>query len=198
MRSDTAFFSATVIGRRFLSGLRSDLLFVAADAGFLGEEDGREVERDAGGADAPSISSTSVNALISAWRRSISLCRSAMACAMTLMKLESSGPVREMSSSAEAALRPVASTSLGRRRPEPPLAGTAALARLPRVGRGGGAAAGGTSARKGSPRVRRAGHGLSATGAHLATPHLVEIYIVVTVLGGETDCVRDGVGPGLA
>ena len=98
MRSDTAVFSAAVIGRRFLSGLASDLLSaVAAAAGFLLEEDRREVERDAGRADAPSISSTSVNALISAWRRSISLCRSAMACAMALMKLESSGPAREMS-----------------------------------------------------------------------------------------------------
>ena len=105
MRSDTAFFSAAVIGRRFLSGLASDLLCAAAAAaGFLVEEDRREVvERDDGGADAPRISSTSVNALVSAWRRSISLCRSAMACAMTLMKLESSGPVREMSTSADAA-----------------------------------------------------------------------------------------------
>ncbi len=79
MRSDTAFFSAAVIGRRFLSaGLASDLLSaVAAAAGFLLEEDRREVERAAGRADAPSISSTAVNALISAWRRSISLCRSA-------------------------------------------------------------------------------------------------------------------------
>ena len=92
MRSDTAFFSAAVIGRRFLSGVASGLLSVAAAAaGFLVEEDRREVERDGGVADAPSISSTSVNALISVWRRSISLWRSAMACAMTLMRLESSG-----------------------------------------------------------------------------------------------------------
>ena len=62
-----------------------------------------EVERGDGGADAPRICSTSVNALISAWWRSISLWRSAMACAMSLMRLESSGPVREMSTSAEAA-----------------------------------------------------------------------------------------------
>ena len=81
MRSDTAFFSAAVIGRRFLSGLASDLLSApAAAAGFLVEEDRREVERDDGGADGPRICSTSVNALISAWRRSISLWRSAMAC----------------------------------------------------------------------------------------------------------------------
>ena len=101
MRSDTAFFSAAVIGRRFVSGLASGLLSVAAAAaGFLLEEDRREVERDDGVADAPRISPTSINALISAWRRSISLWRSAMACAMTFMKLEGSGPVREMSTSA--------------------------------------------------------------------------------------------------
>ena len=72
MRSDTAFFSATDIFRRFLSGATSDLLSVAAAAAFLGEEERRDVGRD-GGADAPRICSTSVNALISAWRRSISL-----------------------------------------------------------------------------------------------------------------------------
>ena len=91
MRSDTACFSAAVIGRRFLSGLASDLLSAGA-AGFLVEEDRREGGRGDGGADAPRICSTSVNALISAWRRSISLWRSAMACAMSLMRLESSGP----------------------------------------------------------------------------------------------------------
>ncbi len=77
MRSDTAVFSAAVIGRRFLSGLASDLLSAAAAAaGFLVEEDRREEERLAGGGDAPRICSTSVNALISAWRRSISVWRS--------------------------------------------------------------------------------------------------------------------------
>ena len=65
MRSDTAFFSAAVIGRRFLSGLASDLFSaVSAAGGFLVEEDRREVERDAGRTDAASICSTSVNALI--------------------------------------------------------------------------------------------------------------------------------------
>ena len=40
MRSDTAFFSAAVIARRFLSGLASDLRSAAAAAdGFLVEED---------------------------------------------------------------------------------------------------------------------------------------------------------------
>ena len=87
MRSDTAFFSAAVMGRRFLSGLASDLVSTGAVAtGFFVDEDRREVERDDGRGDAPSISSTSVNALISAWRRSISLWRSAMACAMSLMR----------------------------------------------------------------------------------------------------------------
>ena len=87
MRSDTAFFSAADIFRRFLSGATSDLLSVAAAAAFLGEEERRDVGRD-GGADAPRICSTSVNALISAWRRSISLWRSAIACAMTLNQAE--------------------------------------------------------------------------------------------------------------
>ena len=50
----------------------------AAAAAFVGgEEERRDVER-AVGADAPRICSTSVNALISAWRRSISLWRLAM------------------------------------------------------------------------------------------------------------------------
>ena len=52
MRSDTAFFSAADISRRFLAGLASDLLSAAA-AAFVGEEERRDVER-AGGADAPS------------------------------------------------------------------------------------------------------------------------------------------------
>ena len=82
MRSDTAFFSAADISRRFLAGLASDLLSAAA-AAFVGcgEEERRDVER-AFGADAPRICSTSVKALISAWRRSISLWRSAIACAI--------------------------------------------------------------------------------------------------------------------
>ena len=64
MRSDTAFFSAADISRRFLAGLASDLRS-AATAAFVGEDEGRDVER-AVGADAPRICSTSVNALISA------------------------------------------------------------------------------------------------------------------------------------
>ena len=39
IRSDTAFFSAADIFRRFLSGLASDLLAAAAAAAFLGEEE---------------------------------------------------------------------------------------------------------------------------------------------------------------
>ena len=80
MRSETAFFSAAVIARRFFAGFAPDLLSAAA-AAFFGEEDPRDVRRD-DGADAPRICSTSVNASISAWRRSISLWRVAMACAM--------------------------------------------------------------------------------------------------------------------
>ena len=57
MRSDTAFFSAADISRRFLTGLASDLLSAAA-AAFVGEEERRDVER-AVGADAPRICSTS-------------------------------------------------------------------------------------------------------------------------------------------
>ena len=45
MRSDTAFFSAGVMGRRFRSGLAPDVLSpAAAAAGFLVEEDRREAE----------------------------------------------------------------------------------------------------------------------------------------------------------
>ena len=95
MRSDTAFFSAADISRRFLAGLASDLLSAAA-AAFVGEEERRDVER-AVGADAPTICSTSVNALISAWRRLISLWRLAIACAISLMALESSDPAMGMS-----------------------------------------------------------------------------------------------------
>ena len=95
MRSDTAFLSAADISRRFLAGLASDLLSAAA-AAFVGEEERRDVERAAGG-DAPRICSTSVNALISAWRRSISLWRLAIACAISLMALESSDPAMGMS-----------------------------------------------------------------------------------------------------
>lgn len=91
MRSDTAFFSALDISRRFLRGLTSALLSGAvAAAAFLGEEDRRDLDRD-DGADAPRICSTSLNALISPWRRSISSWRSAMACAMTFMDPETSG-----------------------------------------------------------------------------------------------------------
>ena len=49
------------------------------------------------GADAPSICSTSVNALISAWRRSIAFWRSAIACAMALMATEITGRAAQMS-----------------------------------------------------------------------------------------------------
>ena len=90
MRSDTAFFSALDISRRFLRGLTSALLSGAVAAAFLGEEDRRDLDRD-DGADAPRICSTSLNALISPWRRSISSWRSAMACAMTFMDPETSG-----------------------------------------------------------------------------------------------------------
>ena len=94
MRSDTAFFSAAVISRRFLCGLTSGWLSAEAAAAFLGEER-RDAER-AAGAEASRSCSTSVSALISAWRRSISPCRSAIACAMTLMVLENNGPATGM------------------------------------------------------------------------------------------------------
>ncbi len=87
MRSDTAFFFAADIFRRFLAGLTSDLLSATAVA-FLERAD----EERADDADAPRICSTSVNAMISAWRRSISLWRSAIACAnMGLANLERTG-----------------------------------------------------------------------------------------------------------
>ena len=106
MRSDTAFFSAADISRRFLAGLASDLLSAAAAAfGGGGEEERRDVER-AFGADAPRICSTSVKALISAWRRSISLWRSAIACAISLMPVESSGPAMGMSNTNAGFLSP--------------------------------------------------------------------------------------------
>ena len=75
MRSETAFFSSGVICRRFLLGLSSEAEAEAgagagaAAAGFLGEE--RRALRLGCGAESPSIFSTSLNALISAWRRSI-------------------------------------------------------------------------------------------------------------------------------
>ena len=47
MRSDTAFFSAADISRRFLAGLASGLLSAAA-AAFVREEDRRDVERAVG------------------------------------------------------------------------------------------------------------------------------------------------------
>ena len=43
MRSDTAFFSAADISRRFLAGLASDLLSAAAAAFGGGEEERRDV-----------------------------------------------------------------------------------------------------------------------------------------------------------
>ncbi len=77
----SAFFSSAVMDRRFRVGFASGSLSATA-AFFRGERRGEE---RAVGADAPSICSTSVNALISAWRRPISLWRSAIACAMSLM-----------------------------------------------------------------------------------------------------------------
>ena len=74
MRSDTAFFSAADIFRRFLSGLLSSglasglasgSLSVTAAAAFLAEEDRRALDR-AAGAEASRSLSTSLNALISA------------------------------------------------------------------------------------------------------------------------------------
>ena len=47
MRSDTAFFSAAVISRRFRCGLASGWLSVEAAVAFLGEER-RDAERGAG------------------------------------------------------------------------------------------------------------------------------------------------------
>ena len=85
MRSDTAFLSGSDISRRFLAGLASDLLS-AAGAAFAGGDARRALERTAG-AGGRRICSTSLNALISAWRRSISLWRSAIACAMALMAM---------------------------------------------------------------------------------------------------------------
>ena len=52
MRSDTAFFSADVISRRFLCGLTSGWLSAEAAVAFLGEER-RDAERAAAGAEAP-------------------------------------------------------------------------------------------------------------------------------------------------
>ena len=86
IRSETAIFSSAVIGRRFLVGLASDAVSatgVAAAAGRREEE--RRAAGFAGGAEVPRILSTSFNALISTCRRSISLWRSAIAFAMTLM-----------------------------------------------------------------------------------------------------------------
>ncbi len=51
MRSDTAFFSAAVISRRFLCGLTSGWLSAEAAVAVLGEER-RDAER-AAGAEAP-------------------------------------------------------------------------------------------------------------------------------------------------
>ena len=63
MCSDTAFFSAAVISRRFLCGLTSGWRVSAEVGTFLGEER-RDAER-AAGAEAPRNWSTSVSALIS-------------------------------------------------------------------------------------------------------------------------------------
>ena len=85
IRSETAFFSSAVIGRRFLVGLASDAVSATGVAAAAGR---REEERRAAGfagAEVPSILSTSFNALISACRRSISLWRSAIAFAITLI-----------------------------------------------------------------------------------------------------------------
>ena len=79
IRSETAFFSSAVIGRRFLVGLASDAVSATGVAAAAGR---REDERRAAGfagAEVPSILSTSFNALISACRRPISLWRSAIA-----------------------------------------------------------------------------------------------------------------------
>ena len=88
--------SAADISRRFLAGLVSGLLSATAAAAFRGDRGRRDLGR-VGAAEVPRSCSTSLNALISALRRSISLCRSAIACAMTLMAMESSGPVMGMS-----------------------------------------------------------------------------------------------------
>ena len=75
IRSETAFFSSAVIGRRFLVGLASDAVSATGVAAAAGR---REEERRAAGfagAEVPSILSTSFNALISPCKRSISLWR---------------------------------------------------------------------------------------------------------------------------
>ena len=85
IRSDTASFSLAVIGRRFLVGVASDAV---SATGVAAAAVRREEERRAAGfagAEVPRILSTSFNALISACRRSISLCRAEIAFAMTLM-----------------------------------------------------------------------------------------------------------------
>ena len=95
MRPDTAFFSVADFGRRFLGGLASDLLSAVAAAAVLNLEERRA--RTGGAAEAPRSWWTSASALISAWRRSISASQSAIACAMTLMSMESSGPATSLS-----------------------------------------------------------------------------------------------------
>ena len=77
--------SACDISRRFVAGLASDLLS-AAGAAFAGGDARRALER-AAGAGAPRICSTSLDAFDLGLRRSISLCRSAIACAMALMAM---------------------------------------------------------------------------------------------------------------
>ena len=86
IRSDTAFFSSAVIGRRFLVGLASGgVSATGVAAAAVRREEERRAAGFAGGAEVPRILSTSFNALISTCRRSISLWRSAIAFAMTLM-----------------------------------------------------------------------------------------------------------------
>ena len=143
MRSDTAFFSAAVISRRFLCGLTSGWLSAEAAVAFLREE--RRDAEPAAGAEAPRSCSTSVSALISAWRRSISLYRSAIACGMTLLMLESSGPAMGMSTNGVRGRRcgshappPAAAGGGG----EEPGAAGGRPGRAARAGGGGGGAAG--------------------------------------------------------
>ena len=73
IRSETAFFSSAVIGRRFLVGLASDAVSATGVAAAAGR---REEERRAAGfagAEVPRILWTSFNAWISPGKRSISV-----------------------------------------------------------------------------------------------------------------------------
>ena len=103
IRSETAFFSSAVIGRRFLVGLASDAVSATGVAAAAGR---REEERRAAGfagAEVTSILSTSFNAWISPCKRSISLWRSAIAFAMTLISFPRGCIVRR---STRSGLRP--------------------------------------------------------------------------------------------